>query len=127
MTTTSTLEFIPTIIPRPFSAMVRVGDTLYLSGQLGTDAAGSLVDGFQEQARQLMENIAESLVAIGLDMTAIVKATIMLDDMSRWEEFNEVYLSYFAADRLPARSAFGTSGLALGAHMEVECIAYAPR
>jgi len=127
VTATSSLEFIPTVIPRPFSAMVRVGDTIYLSGQLGTDASGTLVEGFGAQSRQLMDNIAESLVAIGLDMTAIVKATIMLDDMARWEEFNAVYLTYFASDRLPARSAFGTSGLALGAHMEVECIAFAPQ
>ncbi|MCW0194193.1 MAG: RidA family protein [Rhodococcus sp.] len=44
-----------------------------------------------------------------------------------FREFNKVYLEYFPASRLPARSAFGTDGLALGAHMEVECMAYTPR
>jgi enamine deaminase RidA (YjgF/YER057c/UK114 family) len=50
----------------------------------------------------------------------------MLDDMSQWNAFNAVYVTYFAPDRLPARSAFGADGLALGATLEVECLAVAP-
>ena len=50
----------------------------------------------------------------------------MLADMRRWAEFNAVYLGYFDPDRLPARSAFGASGLALGGEVEIECIAYWP-
>ena len=51
----------------------------------------------------------------------------MLADMSNWAEFNSVYVRYFKPGRMPARSAFGASGLALGALVEVECCAYAPR
>ncbi len=62
----------------------------------------------------------------GLDFADVVKCTIMLADMSEWAEFNKVYVTYFAPDRLPARSAFGCSGLALGGRLEVECIARYP-
>lgn len=127
MTDSQTVEFIPPTFDTPFSTGVRVGDVLYLSGQIGMLANGTLADGFAAQARQTMDNIAASLIAYGTGMDAIFKCTVMLDDMSRWQEFNEVYLEYFPASRLPARSAFGTDGLALGAHMEVECMAYTPR
>jgi enamine deaminase RidA (YjgF/YER057c/UK114 family) len=73
-----------------------------------------------------MENIGEVLGACGLGFADTVKFTIMLADMRRWAEFNAVYLSYFGPDRLPARSAFGASGLALGGEVEVECVAYWP-
>ena len=118
------IEFIPPVFATPFSTAVRLGDVLYLSGQIGMLPDGSLAHGFEDQARQTMQNIATTLTAAGLGMENIFKATVMLDDMSRWQEFNRVYLEFFETDRLPARSAFGTNGLALGAHMEVECMAY---
>ena len=124
MTDSPAIEFIPGIQNRPFSAAVRVGNIIYLSGQIGTLPNGLLADGFEAQARQTMENIAATLAQAGLSMRNVFKATIMIDDMSRWEEFNRVYLEYFPASRLPARSAFGADGLAMGAHMEVECAAY---
>jgi 2-iminobutanoate/2-iminopropanoate deaminase len=71
-----------------------------------------------------MDNIASTLSEAGLSMRNVFKATIMMDDMARWDEFNSIYLEYFPASRLPARSAFGADGLAMGAHMEVECLAY---
>lgn len=126
MTERSGIEFLPTESGRPFSAGVRVGDVLYLSGQIGTLEDGSLADGFAAQSRRTMENIATALHAAGADLTDVFKATVMLENMARWDEFNAIYLEFFAADRLPARSAFGTSGLALGAHLEVECWAYLP-
>ncbi|MCJ0906737.1 RidA family protein [Rhodococcus sp. ARC_M6] len=121
------MDFIPPAFDTPFSTGVRVGDILYLSGQIGMLPDGTLAEGFEQQARQTMENISASLVAYGWSMDAVFKCTVMLDDMSRWQEFNKVYLEYFPAGRLPARSAFGTDGLALGAHMEVECMAYTPQ
>jgi reactive intermediate/imine deaminase len=124
MTDDSAIQFIPAVQNRPFSAAVRVGGILYLSGQIGTLPSGILADGFEAQARQTMENIAATLDEAGLSMRNVFKATIMIDDMSRWEEFNRIYLEYFPATRLPARSAFGADGLAMGAHMEVECAAY---
>ncbi|MHD0306768.1 RidA family protein [Rhodococcus erythropolis] len=127
MDSSQTVEFIPPAFDTPFSTGVRVGDVLYLSGQIGMLPDGTLADGFEAQARQTMENIVASLIAYGSGVEAIFKCTVMLDNMSRWQEFNKVYLEYFPASRLPARSAFGTDGLALGAHMEVECMAYTPR
>lgn len=59
-------------------------------------------------------------------MDNVVKCTVMLADMRNWAAFNEVYMTYFNSNRLPARSAFGVSGLAQGAPLEVECIAYTP-
>jgi 2-iminobutanoate/2-iminopropanoate deaminase len=82
--------------------------------------------GLATQARQAMDNIGEVLGACGLKFADTVKFTIMLADMRRWAEFNAVYLSYFDPDRLPARSAFGASALALGGEVEIECVAYWP-
>lgn len=110
----------------PFSQAVRVGDVLYLSGALG-NRPGTLElvpGGMEAEARQTMENIKAVLEENGLGMADIFKCTVMLADMSRWAEFNKVYVGYFDPDRLPARSAFGANGLALGALVELECCAY---
>ena len=109
----------------PFSQAVRVGDVLYLSGALG-NVPGSMElvpGGIEAEARQTMENIGAVLAENGLTFDHVFKCTVMLADMSMWAEFNRVYLTYFKPDRLPARSAFGASGLALGALVEVECAA----
>ncbi len=109
----------------PFSAAVRVGDMVYLSGALG-NLPGTLTlaeGGMAGQARQTMENIGAVLRYCGLDFDDVVKCTIMLADMSEWSAFNAVYATYFKPNRLPARSAFGCSGLALGGKLEVECLA----
>lgn len=110
----------------PFSEAVRVNETLYLSGQIGIEP-GSLnlvPGGLKAEARQTMSNIKTTLEAHGYTMRDLVKCTVMLADMSRWAEFNNIYKTFFA-DRYPARSALGASGLALGAQVEVECIAVA--
>ena len=109
----------------PFSSAVRAGDTVYLSGALGVDADGRLADGMAAQARQAMDNLGAGLKAAGLAWGDVVKCTVMLDDMKDWPAFNQVYVTYFPDGQYPARSAFGTDGLALGALLEVECIAYA--
>jgi reactive intermediate/imine deaminase len=111
----------------PFSQAVRVGDVLYLSGALGNiPGTRDLVPGgMAAQARQTMDNIAAVLKQNGLSFADIFKCTVMLADMSKWEDFNTIYVTYFDPDRLPARSAFGTNGLALGAEVELECLAYA--
>jgi 2-iminobutanoate/2-iminopropanoate deaminase len=111
----------------PFCSAVRAGDLLFLSGAIGNrPGTMTLVDGLSAQARQAMDNIGEVLSACGLGFADTVKFTIMLADMRRWAEFNAVYLGYFDPDRLPARSAFGASGLALGGEVEIECVAYWP-
>ena len=110
----------------PFSPAVRVGDTLYLSGMIGAQAGGTLPEGIEAQTRQAMENIRAVLAMAGSDFDDVVRCTVMLDDMADWPAFNRVYVEFFRPDRLPARSAFGVDGLALGALVEVECQAYAP-
>ena len=109
----------------PFSNAVRAGDTVYLSGALGVGADGKLPAGMEAQARQTMDNIAATLKSAGLGWGDVVKCTVMLDNMSDWPAFNGVYRTYFPDGKFPARSAFGADGLALGALVEVECIAYA--
>jgi reactive intermediate/imine deaminase len=108
----------------PFSEAVRVDDTLYLSGQIGIEPGTMKVvpGGIREEARQALANIKTSLEANGYAMRDVVKCTVMLADIAEWATFNEVYKTFFAAP-YPARSALGASGLALGARVEVECIA----
>ncbi|NJS40646.1 MAG: RidA family protein [Rhodobacteraceae bacterium] len=110
----------------PFSAATRVGDVLYLSGCLGNvPGKMELVPGGMEaEARQTMENIRTVLTENGLTFDHVFKATVMMADMTKWGDFNKVYVTYFKPDRLPARSAFGASALALGAQVEVEVMAY---
>ncbi len=106
---------------RPFSDAVRVGDMLYLSGQVGTDASGKIVaGGIQGETRQTMENIRAILERHGSSMDEVVKCTAMLVDMREWGAMNEVYVTFFPKHK-PARSAIGANGLALGARVEIEC------
>ena len=121
------LEFFRTPGSRlPFSPAVRVGDVIYLSGQIGATADGRIPEGIEAQARAAMDNLAASAKLAGVGLDAVFKCLVMLDDMSQWNAFNAVYVTYFKPDRLPARSAFGADGLALGATLEVECLAVAP-
>ena len=109
--------------PLPFSAAVRVGDLLFLSGQLGTDSGTNLVaGGIGPETRQAMENIRGLLARARGTMDDLVKCTAMLADMSEWGAMTTEYVKYFQGPP-PARSAFGTTGLALGARVEIECIA----
>lgn len=115
--------------PLPYSRAVRAGDTLYISGQIGQIPGGMdrHKEGFDAAVKAAMDSIGKILAASGLDYGHVVKCTVMLDDMANWPRFNAIYMPYFAGKRLPARSAFGTNGLALGAPVEVECVAtFAP-
>jgi len=107
----------------PFSVAVRVEKTLYLSGQIGIDNSGNVVPGgIAAETRQAMENIRTTLEQHGSSLDHVIKVTVMLADMTEWMEMNKVYVTYFDK-HLPARSSFGTTGLALGARVEIECIA----
>jgi 2-iminobutanoate/2-iminopropanoate deaminase len=111
----------------PFSEAVRMGNMLYLSGQMGIDASMDasiqlVPGGIAEETRQALENIKSTLEKYGSSLEHVIKVTVMLADMSEWAEMNKVYLEYFSKN-LPARSAFGTSGLALGGRVEIECMA----
>ena len=108
----------------PFSDAVRVGDMLYLSGKIGNLPGTSELapGGIQGETRQTMENIKASLEKYGSSLDEVVKCTVFLADMAEWGAMNEVYVSYFPGNK-PARSALGASGLALGARVEIECLA----
>ena len=112
----------------PLSEAVRVGDTLYLSGVVGVVPGQLKVvpGGLAPEARQALSNVRTMLEAQGLSLKNVVKCTVMLADIGEWGAFNEIYKEFFSAP-YPARAAFGASGLALGARVEVECIAAYPR
>ena len=115
-----------TVLPTtlPFSEIVVAGDLLFLSGQIG-NLPGTLElapGGVEGQTRQVMENIKTSLEANGYSMKNLVKCTVMLDDISQWSKFNDVYKTYFEEGKFPARAAFGADGLAIGAAVEVDCL-----
>lgn len=109
----------------PFSEAVKVGNTLYLSGQIGlVPATQQLAEGgIEAETKQTMNNIITVLKANGYSMQDVVKCTVFLADMDEWPAFNKVYESYLSEGQHPARSAFGANGLALGANVEVECMA----
>ena len=119
------IQYFPAGPGSPFSTATRVGDVVYLSGQIGVGSDGKLPEGFEAQAKQTMENVGAGLKRVGLGWGDVFKCTVMIDNMADWPKFNAIYVPYFPAGKLPARSAFGADGLALGALLELECMAYA--
>jgi reactive intermediate/imine deaminase len=109
---------------RTLSEFVRVGNILYLSGKLGTDSTGKLASGgIGPETKQTLENIKAVLEKNGSSLDNVVKCTVMLADIKEWAEMNTVYVTFFKKERLPARSAFGTTGLVNNARVEIECMA----
>jgi len=108
----------------PFSAAVRVGNMLYLSGQIGVvPGTRQLADtGITGQTRQTLENIKATLAYAGSSLERVVKCTVFLLDIKDFAAMNAVYVTYFPKDP-PARSTVAGSGLALGARVEIECMA----
>jgi reactive intermediate/imine deaminase len=108
----------------PFSSAVRVGNLLFLSGQIGTvPGTRQLADtGIAGQTRQALENIKAVLAYAGSSLDRAVKCTVFLADINDFAAMNAVYATYFPKDP-PARSTVAASGLAAGARMEIECIA----
>jgi len=107
----------------PFSEAVRVGNMLYLSGQIGVDSSMKLVPGgIAAETRHVMANIKATLERYGSSLNHVIKVTVMLADISEWGEMNNVYVQFFSK-HLPARSTLGANGLAMGAKVEIECIA----
>jgi 2-iminobutanoate/2-iminopropanoate deaminase len=108
----------------PFSPAVRVGSMLYLSGQIGiVPATRQLADtGIAGQTRQALENLKALLIYSGSGLERVVKCTVFLADMRDFAKMNEVYATFFPKAP-PARSTVAVSGLALGARVEIECMA----
>ena len=106
----------------PFSEGVMVDDMIYLSGQIG-NVPGTLElakGGIGPETRQTMENIKAALERHGSSIDKVVKCLCMVADMNEWPAMNEEYVKFFPGPK-PARSAFGSNGLALGARVEIEC------
>jgi reactive intermediate/imine deaminase len=114
--------------PYPFSAAVRVGDLLYLAGQMGTRMEDGIVTlvpgGIEAETRQTMENIKAILAYAGSSMDRVVKCSVMMADMAEWPRMNTIYAEYFPGPK-PARSAWGANGLAFNGRVEIECWAVA--
>jgi 2-iminobutanoate/2-iminopropanoate deaminase len=103
----------------PFSDAVRVGNLLFMSGMVGNDETiGDLVTETHDIFKQMKAVLGE----YDLSFSDVVKCTVFLDDVGEWGKFNSVYTQYFNKP-YPARSALGADGLALGASLELECIA----
>jgi reactive intermediate/imine deaminase len=108
----------------PFSSAVRVGNVLYLSGQIGVlPGTRQLADtGVAGQTRQVFENMKTVLTHAGSSLERVFKCTVFLTNIADYAKMNEVYATYFPKDP-PARSTVAGSGLALGARVEIECSA----
>ena len=108
----------------PFSSAVQIGNVLYLSGQIGVlPGTRQLVDtGVAKQTQQSLENIRAVLTHAGSSMERVFKCTVFLANMRDYDEMNRVYATFFPKDP-PARSTVAGSGLALGAKVEIECLA----
>ena len=107
----------------PFSDAVQVGNLFFLSGQVGMDhTTRTLVKGgIEAETKQTLENIKAVLKHHGMDMSDVVKCTVILSDINDFKAFNEIYTTYFP--QKPARTTFASKGLAVGAKIEIECIA----
>lgn len=107
----------------PYSQAVRMGDLVFISGQIPLDPnSGELVGGdFKAQSEQVIDNLAAICQAAGGDLSNIVKLNVYLTDLSRFAEFNEVMNARFVAP-YPARAALGISALPKGAQVEAEAV-----
>lgn len=109
----------------PYTPIVRAGEWLICSGQVGI-ADGALVDGgLEPELRQAMANMKSLLEGAGSSMDAVVKTTVFLTDMNDYAAMNAVYTELFG-DHRPARSAVAVAALPIGATVELEAWAHAP-
>ena len=107
---------------RVFSPFVRANGFIFLSGQLGTDSTGKLAPGgIGPETKQTMTNIKNLLERNGSSMEKVVKCFVLLADIADRQAMSDVYVTFFAPDKRPARTAGGVSGLALNARVEIEC------
>lgn len=106
----------------PFSLAIKAKGFLFVSGQVGKNSQGEIVEGFAEQVRQAMENLKAIVEAAGSTMDDLVKLTIYVTDISRTSELNAIYREYFH-DPLPARATVEVSKLGLRAEVEIDAIA----
>lgn len=108
----------------PYSQAIRWGNVVYVSGQIPIDPATGAFAGedIAAQTRQSLTNIKNILAAEGLDMSHVVKTSVMLKDIADFAAMNEVYAEFFT-EPYPARAAYQVAALPKGARVEIECIA----
>ena len=115
---------VPAGSNRAFSSLVKSNGLIFLAGQLGTDSTGRLAPGgIAAETRQTMINIKNLLERNGSSMDRVLKCTVFLADMAERQAMSDVYVTFFPADKRPARTAAGANGLALNGRVEIECIA----
>ena len=111
----------------PYSHAVEADGFVFVTGQLATDAdddARPMPAGIEAQTRKVMDNLGRVLKGVGLGFANVVCVRIFLTDFERdYAAMNAVYATYFAADRLPARTTIGVTHLARGGIVEIELIA----
>ena len=123
--TSPNVEYYPFSVKTslPFSAAVRVGSLLFVSGQMGTKEKMELIPGgIEKETTQAFANIKAILESHGSSLDRVVKCTVMMANMGEWPAMNAIYVQQFTR-HLPARSSFGCSALALGGRVEIDCIA----
>ncbi len=114
----------------PFSHAVETDGWVMLTGQMPTDPLAPdapLPAGIEAQTKRVMENLGLILGELDLDLSHVVQCRCYLTEFKRdYAAFNECYQSYFPVDRRPARSTIGVTALAVGALVEIDCIARRP-
>ena len=106
----------------PYSQAIRVGGTVYLSGQIGLDpATGTLREGIEAQAHQVFANLRAVAEAAGTSLDDVVKLSVLLADMGDFAKVNEIMAGHFKPP-YPARATYQVAGLPRGARIEVEAI-----
>ena len=116
------LDALPKMLP--FSSAVRIGDTVHVSGQIG-HLPGELrlvPGGLEAEARQALGYLEQALIAAGASLDRVVKCTVYFADMADFMAFNKIYAKFFGSHQ-PARSGVAVAGLALGARIEIDCVA----
>lgn len=118
------ITFENTPAKRPYSPAVEVGNTLFVSGQIGVDSStGKLVDGgIEEQARQTLDNLRSIILKAGYSMENVARCTVLLADIAFYAQVNQIYMEYFPTDP-PARMAFAVKDLPMGALIEIDALA----
>ena len=115
----------------PYSHAVEADGWVFLTGQVptepGTGEAAAIPSGIEAQTRRTMDNLVIVLRELGLDLGHVVAARVFLTRFEEdYDRMNAVYRSYFAADRLPARTCIGVTALARGVRVEIDFIARRP-
>jgi 2-iminobutanoate/2-iminopropanoate deaminase len=106
----------------PYSGAVQVGNTLYLSGEIGVDANNQIPDKPEAEARLLLDSIQKTLKDAGLTMDDLVTVTVYCSDVKHYDSFNKVYRNYFKKE-FPARAFIGAGTLLFNARFEMQGIA----